>query len=403
MPEPTADAPTVPKARSCPFLPPDGIADIRAAAPVTRATFTSGHEAWLVTGYEEVRALLRDSSFSVQVPHALHTQDGVVTQKPGRGSLLWQDEPEHTSDRKLLAKEFTVRRMQALRPNIQRIVDEHLDAIEARGGPVDLVKTFANAVPSMVISDLFGVPVERRAEFQDIAEAMMRVDQDAAATEAAGMRLGGLLYQLVQERRANPGDDLISALITTEDPDGVVDDMFLMNAAGTLLIAAHDTTACMIGLGTALLLDSPDQLALLREDPSLVGNAVEELLRYLTIGQFGGERVATRDVELGGVRIAKGEQVVAHVLAADFDPAFVEEPERFDITRRPAPHLAFGFGAHQCIGQQLARIELQIVFETLFRRLPGLRLAKPVEELRFRHDIVFYGVHELPVTWHHHH
>ena len=399
MPEPTADAPTVPKARSCPFLPPDGIADIRAAAPVTRATFTSGREAWLVTGYEEVRALLRDSSFSVQVPHALHTQDGVVTQKPGRGSLLWQDEPEHTSDRKLLAKEFTVRRMQALRPNIQRIVDEHLDAIEARGGPVDLVKTFANAVPSAVISDLFGVPVERRAEFQDIAEAMMRVDQDAAATEAAGMRLGGLLHQLVQERRADPGDDLISALITTEDPDGVVDDMFLMNAAGTLLIAAHDTTACMIGLGAALLLDSPDQLALLREDPSLVGNAVEELLRYLTIGQFGGERVATRDVDLGGVRIAEGEQVVAHVLAADFDPAFVEEPERFDITRRPAPHLAFGFGAHQCIGQQLARIELQIVFETLFRRFPSLRLAKPVEELRFRHDMVFYGVHELPVTW----
>ncbi|ATW51260.1 cytochrome P450 [Streptomyces xantholiticus] len=399
MSQPTAGAPAAPKARSCPFLPPDGIADIRAAAPVTRATFTSGHEAWLVTGYEQVRAVLRDPSFSVGVPHALHTQDGVVTQKPGRGSLLWQDAPEHTDDRKLLAKEFTVRRMQALRPNIQRIVDEHLDAIEARGGPVDLVKTFANPVPSMVISDLFGVPAERRAEFQEIAEAMMRVDQDAAATEAAGMRLGGLLYQLVQERRANPGDDLISALITTEDPDGVIDDMFLMNAAGTLLIAAHDTTACMIGLGTALLLDRPDQLALLQKDPSLIGNAVEELLRYLTIGQFGAERVATQDGEIGGVRIAKGEQVVTHLLSADFDPAFVEDPERFDITRRPAPHLAFGFGAHQCIGQQLARIELQIVFGTLFRRFPTLRLAKPVEELRFRNDMVFYGVHELPVTW----
>ncbi|MGW2598666.1 cytochrome P450 [Streptomyces klenkii] len=394
-----AGAPAVPKARSCPFLPPDGLAGIREEAPVTRATFTSGQEAWLVTGYEQVRAVLRDPSFSVNVPHALHTKDGLVTQKPGRGSLLWQDAPEHTDDRRLLAKEFTVRRMQALRPNIQRIVDEHLDAIEAQGGPVDFVKAFANPVPSMVISDLFGVPVERREEFQDIAEAMMRVDQDVAATEAAGMRLGGLLYQLVQERKANPGDDLISALITTEDPDGVIDDMFLMNAAGTLLIAAHDTTACMIGLGTALLLDRPDQLALLREDPSLVGNAVEELLRYLTIGQFGSERVATQDVEFGGVRIAEGEQVVTHVLAADFDPAFVEDPERFDITRRPAPHLAFGFGAHQCIGQQLARIELQIVFGTLFKRFPTLRLAKPVEELRFRTDMVFYGVHELPVTW----
>ncbi|MFC5719436.1 cytochrome P450 [Streptomyces gamaensis] len=399
MTEPTTGAPAVPRTRSCPFLPPDGIAAVREAAPVTRATFTSGHEAWLVTGYEQVRAVLRDPSFSVRVPHALHTQDGVVTEKPGRGSLLWQDAPEHTGDRRMLAKEFTVRRMQALKPNIQRIVDEHLDAIEAQGGPVDLVKTFANPVPSMVISDLFGVPVERRPEFQEIAEAMMRVDQDAAATEAAGMRLGGLLYQLVQERRADPGDDLISALITTEDPDGVIDDMFLMNAAGTLLIAAHDTTACMIGLGTALLLDRPDQLALLREDPSLIGNAVEELLRYLTIGQYGGERVATQDVEIGGVRIGKGEQVVAHILAADFDPAFVDEPERFDITRRPAPHLAFGFGAHQCIGQQLARIELQIVFSSLLRRFPTLRPAKPVEELRFRSDMVFYGVHELPVTW----
>ncbi|MET9296618.1 cytochrome P450 [Streptomyces sp. NPDC003077] len=400
MTDAATGAPPVPRTRSCPFLPPDGLADIRAAAPVTRATFPSGDEAWLLTGYEQVRAMLRHPGFSVLVPRALNTKDGVVAERPGRGSLLWQDPPEHTGDRRLLAKEFTVRRMQQLRPNIQRIVDDHLDAMEAKGGPIDLVQALAVPVPSMVISDLFGVPVDRRPEFQDIAEAMMRVDQDAEATHAAGLRLGGLLYQLVQERRAAPGDDLISALITMDDPEGgQLDDMFLMNAAGTLLIAAHDTTACMIGMGAALLLDRPDQLALLRQDPSLIGNAVEELLRYLTIGQYGAERVATEDVELGGVTIRKGEQVIAHVLAADFDPAFVPDPERFDITRRPSPHLAFGFGAHQCIGQQLARIELQIVFETLFRRFPTLQLAVPTDQLRFRDDMVFYGVHELPVTW----
>ncbi|WP_210408237.1 cytochrome P450 [Allokutzneria sp. NRRL B-24872] len=389
----------VPRTRKCPFSPPPGLAEVRDRAPVTRATFPSGDEAWLITGYAEVRAAMRDPRFSVLVPRALHTKDGVVTAKPGRGSLLWQDAPEHTTDRKLLAKEFTVRRMQALRPNIQRIVDEHLDEMERLGPPADLVSSFAVPVPSMVISDLFGVPVEQRPEFQEIAEAVMGVNPDPEVAQAAGMRLGGMLFQMVQERRANPGEDLISALIGTDDPDGVIDDMFLITAAGTLLIAAHDTTACMIGLGSALLLDRPEQFALLRNDPSLVGTAVEEMLRFLTIGQYGGERIATEDVEIGGVLIRKGEQVVVHALAADFDPALVVDPETFDITRRPSAHLAFGFGPHQCIGQQLARIELQIVFETLVRRFPELRLAVPAEELSFRDEMVFYGVHKLPVTW----
>ncbi|MDQ2588927.1 cytochrome P450 [Saccharothrix yanglingensis] len=390
--------PHLPTARGCPFAPPDGLADIREKNPITRAVFEGGEEAWLFTGYQEVRDLLRDQRFSVRIPRSVHTRDEQPP-RPGRGSLLWQDPPTHTADRRLLAKEFTVRRMQSLQPRIQRIVDEHLDRIASLPQPVDLVAEFATPVPSMVISSLFDVPVEQLDAFQDAAAEMMRVDVEPEAVQAAAGRIMFALHQLIQAKRAEPGEDLLSALIAADDPEGVVDDTFLVTAAATLLIAAHDTTACMIGLGTALLLDRPDQVALLRADPSLIGNAVEELLRYLTIGQRGAERVALEDVRYGDVKIKAGEQVVAHALAANFDPAFVPEPERFDITRRPSAHMAFGFGPHQCIGQQLARIELQIVFRSLFERFPTLRLAVPVEELPFRHEMVFYGVHELPVEW----
>jgi cytochrome P450 len=376
-------APRLPTERRCPFAPPEGLAEIRDNSPVTKAVFDSGNQAWLFSGYHEMRELMRDTRFSVKVPRSVHTLEEEPP-KPGRGSLLWQDAPDHTTDRRLLAKEFTVRRMQALTPRIQRIVDDHLDAIAAMEQPVDLVKAFATPVPSMVISSLFGVPEDQLESFQDAAAEMMRVNIDPEATRAAGERITMSLFALIHAKKANPGNDLLSALIALDDPDGVIDDMFLVTAAATLLIAAHDTTACMIGLGTALLLDRPDQLAKLRADPTLISNAVEELLRYLTIGQRGAERVALEDVEIGGVHIKAGEQVVAHALAANFDPEFVESPDRFDITRRPSAHLAFGFGAHQCIGQQLARIELEIVFKTLFERFPTLKLAKPVEELPFR-------------------
>lgn len=390
--------PRLPTERKCPFAPPEGLADLREDSPITRAVFGSGAEAWLFTGYKQTRELLRDNRFSVKVARSVHTIEETPP-RPDRGSLLWQDDPEHATDRRLLAKEFTVRRMQELKPKIQRIVDEHLDAIAAMQGPVDLVRAFANPVPSLVISSLFDVPQDQLALFQNAAEEMMRVNVDPEATRVAGERIGMALYMLIQAKRANPGEDLLSALIAADDPDGVIDDTFLVTAAATLLIAAHDTTACMIGLGTALLLDRPDQLALLKADPELIGNTVEELLRYLTIGQRGAERIALEDVELDGVQIKAGDHVVAHGLAANFDPELVDEPDRFDITRRPSAHLAFGFGAHQCIGQQLARIELQIVFQSLFERFPTLKLAKPIDELPFRHDMVFYGVHELPVTW----
>ncbi|OLR93560.1 cytochrome P450 [Actinokineospora bangkokensis] len=397
---PGTEAPAYPTDRGgCPFRQPAGLAEFRDRAPVARATFASGREGWLATGHAEVRAILRDPRFSVRIPGSLHESADVVKHLPGRGSLLWQDGEEHDSDRRLLAREFTVRRMNLLRPNIQRIVDEHIDRMLAARAPVDLVKMFAVPVPSAVISDLFGVPEDVREDFQSGAEAMMALNTDPEALAAAGMRVSMIVYQVIQRKRAEPGDDLISGLLALPDPEGVLTDEFLVTMASTLLIAAHDTTACMIGLGTALLLDNPDQLALLRERPDLVPGAVEEMLRYLSIAQRGAERVAVEDVEIAGVTIKAGDQVAVHIPGANLDPAISEGAEDFDVTRRPTPHVAFGFGSHQCIGQQLARIELQVVFETLLRRLPGLALAKPIDQIPFRDEMVFYGVHELPVTF----
>lgn len=392
-------APIMPMARQCPFTPPDELHEMRASRPVSRASFVSGAEAWLVTGYPEVRSVLRDPRFSVKVPKSLHTVDDVAEQKPGRGSLFWQDPPDHTEDRRLLTAEFTVRRMQQLRPNIQRIVDEHLDAMEKAGPGVDLVRAFAVPVPSMVISDLFGVPDGDRAAFQEITADLLRLDLDLETWQAVTGRLFMFIYGLVQAKRAAPGDDLLSGLVTMDDPDGLITDEFLATLAATLLIAGHDTTACMIGLGTALLLDRPDQLALLHANPDLLNGAIEEMLRYLTIVHLGTQRVALEDVELNGQVIKAGDQVAVHIPAANFDPNLLTDPERFDITRKPTPHLAFGFGVHQCIGQQLARIELQVVFGTLLRRFPTLKLVVPADELSYRDDMVFYGVRELPVEW----
>lgn len=395
----TQAAPPLPTERRCPFSQPEGLAEIRETAPISRATFASGREAWLVTGFAEVRSILRDPRFSVRIPGSLHESEAAAKTLPGRGSLLWQDAPDHDVDRKILAQEFTVRRMNLLRPNITRIVEDHLDALIADGAPTDLVEKFAIPVPSMVISDLFGVPEADREQFQDAAASLMTLDLDAEAVQAAGMAVSMTVYKLIQHKREHPGDDLISALLAHDDPDGIMTDEFLVTMAATLLIAAHDTTACMIGLGTALLLNNPDQFALLRENPDLVGGAVEEMLRYLTIAQRGAERVAIEDVTIGTASIKAGDQVAVHLPAANFDPTVVENPDVFDITRRPTPHVAFGFGSHQCIGQQLARIELQVVFEALVRKLPTLTLAADVDRIPFRHDMVFYGVHELPVTW----
>ncbi|WHT18435.1 cytochrome P450 [Crossiella sp. CA-258035] len=397
----TMSAPAFPTQRQCPFHPPQEIGEVRdGEQPISRVSFPSGDTGWMVTRHADIRAVLTDPRFTVRNRRFVFSSQKQETPPPRRGMLLSMDAPEHPAYRKLLTREFTVRRMQHLRPRIQQIVDEHLDAMAAKGGVVDLVEALALPVPSLVICELLGVPYADREHFQTVTADLLRLDITFERRQAAVDEFDRYLGVLVKTKRLDPGEDLLSDLIARADAgDELLDDEVLVSFAFLLLVAGHETTANMIGLSTAVLLENPDQLALLREQPELADKAVEELLRYLTIIHLALQRTALEDVEIGGQLIKKGELVALSVSAANFDPALLDEADRLDITRQPVAHLSFGFGPHQCLGQQLARMELRVVFSTLFTRFPTLRLAVPISEVPFRTDMAIYGVHELPVRW----
>ena len=310
------------------------------------------------------------------------------------------DPPEHTRYRRLLTGQFTVRRMNALTPRIEQIVADHLDAMGKMARPVDLVQAFALPVPSLVICELLGVPYADRELFQRRSRALLSMTTDGPTLVRVRNELEQYMLGLVQAKRLQPADDLLSGLIAREDdPEGALSDEELVSIGNLLLIAGHETTANMLALGTLALLEHPAQLAALRADPSLIDQAVEELLRYLTIVQFGLVRTATEDVEVDGQCIRAGEPIVASLASANRDPQHFPEPDVLDLSRQYSPHLAFGHGVHQCLGQQLARVEMKVGFTALLERFPSLRLAVPLEQVRMRDDTFIYGVHELPVTW----
>ena len=292
--------------------------------------------------------------------------------------------------------EFTVKRLEALRPRVQEIVDQHVDAMLAGPRPTDLVTALSLPVPSLVICELLGVPYADHDFFQTRSSTLLRLDNSAEEKAAASDELRTYLSDLISSKAAEPGDDLISRQLAR---DSAPDHESLVGLATLLLIAGHETTANMISLGTVAMLAHPDQLAALRADPRRTPHAVEEMLRVFTIAEFATSRVAVADVELGGVLIRAGEGVLTVGLAANHDPDVFPEPDRVDITRGARNHIAFGYGAHQCLGQNLARIELQVVFDTLFARVPTLRLAVAEDEVPYKEDASIFGVHRLPVTW----
>src|SRR5918992_876191 len=394
---------TLPTKRTagCPFAPPAELAHLRADHPVTPLAFPDGHVGWLVTGYDAARTLLADSRFSTR-PELKHSPLGVVPRPDGAGRpaapgcFVNMDPPEHTRYRRMLAGQFTVRRMKQLEPRIRQIVGEHPTAMAAVGPPVDLVEAFALPIPSLVICELLGVPYADHAFFQEQSAAMTGLGTQEQVTAAIGA-LARYLGDLVAAKRAEPGDDLLSGLIAEA---GLTDEE-LATIGLILLVAGHETTANMLALGTFALLQHPEQLAAFLADPALAEPAVEELLRYLSILQFGApNRAALEDVELAGRLVRKGETVTLSLPAADHDPEVFDEPEALRLDRANARrHLAFGHGVHQCLGQQLARIEMRIAYRTLFDRFPTLRLAVPADEVPLRDDAVLYGVWRLPVTW----
>jgi len=297
---------------------------------------------------------------------------------------------------------FAIKRIETMRPRVQQIVDDLIDTMLAGPKPVDLVEAFALPVPSLVICELLGVPYADHDFFQQNSKVMINRTATMAQRDAARGRLMAYLDRLVGEKIANPGDDLLSQLAVERVATGQLTRDGAAQMGVLLLIAGHETTANMIALGTLALLQNPAQLEILRgsDDPKLVAGAVEELLRYLHITHNGRRRIALADIEIAGVTIRAGDGVILPNDIGNRDPdAFTGDPDELDVHRNPRHHVAFGFGVHQCLGQPLARMELQVVYGTLYKRVPTLRLAAELAEIPFKHDGSVYGVYELPVTW----
>ncbi|WP_245872221.1 cytochrome P450 [Streptomyces alboverticillatus] len=382
------------------FNPPASTRELRKKEPIARMTFADGHLGWLVTGYSAARAVLADPRFSArgELKHPPVPRAATLEESPAAppGMFIQHDDPEHQRYRKLLTGQFTVRRMRLLTEWIEKTTNEHLDAMQSQGSPADLFEHFALPLPSLVICELLGVPYADREKFQHDTAVWSSFGRSTEEVTGAFVSLGAYLHRLVTLKRSEPAEDILSGLIAA-DPS--LTDEELTSIAFLLLVAGHETTANQIGLGLLALFENPAQLAALRADRSLVDGAVEELLRYLSIVHHGPTRAALEDVEVEGVAIKADEVVMVSLAAANRDPARFTDPERLDVTRNATGHLAFGHGIHQCLGQQLARIELRVGLTALLDRFPGLRPAVPAHEVPLRHDMQVYGVYELPVAW----
>ena len=402
---PAPDAPAYPMPRTCPLSLAPGYAKLQEEGPVARVTMPNGEPAWIVTRHREVRQALTEPRVSADrtrpgYPVFPGIPSREVMRESFRGGIMGMDPPEHTVHRRLLLPEFTVRRVQALRPRIQEIVDRCLDAMVASGPPVDLVQALSLPVPAQVICDMLSMPLAERKVVDQLTRVTLRHDALPDDRAAAMAELRRMFQALVDAREGDPGDDLLGRMITSYRAAGLYDRELMARMVGALLSGGHETTASMISLGTVALLERPDQLAKLRRDPGLMPRAVEELLRYFTpLAELSGYRTALEDIELGGVPIAAGDGLIAHSGTANRDPAAFDRPDDLDIERQAHHHVAFGYGVHQCLGQNLARVELEVVFASLFDRLPDLRLAVPLDGLDFRDHLAIYGLHRLPVTW----
>ena len=392
---------TMPTARQpgCPFDPPAGLIDAREHGPISRFPFPDGHQGWLVTGYDLVRSVLADPRFSSRKElmrhHPLIDYGDIEVPPAPPGEFLLMDEPQHGRYRKPLVGKFTVRRMRLLTERVEQVTAEHLDAMEKAGPPVDLVTAFAKPIPTIVICELLGVPYEDRGSFQEQIDTFMGGETSEEELIAAYTATQEYLAELVAAKRANPTDDVLSELTDSDLTDEELKGISLI-----LLAAGFDTTANMLSLGTFALLQNPAQLAALRADPALTDGAVEELLRYLSVAKTF-MRTALEDVELGGQTIEAGTTVVLSYNTANRDPERFADSHVLDLRRQDAGgHLAFSHGIHQCLGQQLARVEMRVAFRALVDRFPTLRLAVPAEEVGLRPETAdIYGVKSLPVIW----
>jgi cytochrome P450 len=368
--------------------------------PVVLVELPDGSTAWLVGGHEEVRQVIIDQRFS----RALAVAPGRSVQGTevfAAGSIMGIDPPEHTRLRKLVSTAFTARRVEALRPRAAAIVHQLIDGLLGQPEPADLITHFSLALPVQVICEMLGVPSEDLGQFHGWSDTILSDWQaDSGEIMAALVELYNYFARLIEMKRAEPAEDLMTALIAARDEGDRLSEEELTTLGCTLLIGGHETTANQINLSLLCLLDHPDELAKLRADPDLIPAAVEELLRFVRLGSgLPPARVAKEDVALGHVTIRAGESVLPLFATANRDPSVFSDADQLDVTRDSARHLAFGAGPHHCLGAQLARLELQEAFRGLLARMPGLRLGVPAQELRFKPGMAVHSLCELPVAW----
>ncbi|MBD0742893.1 cytochrome P450 [Streptomyces sp. CBMA152] len=374
----------------------------REAAPVVRAARWFGVNAWLVTGYGEVKAVLGTAgAFSNDFSRLVERAGLDAGTNPG--GLGFSDPPDHTRLRRLLTPEFTMRRLGRLAPRIQEIVDGRLDAMAQESGPVDLVRAFALPVPALTICELLGVPHANSPEFQRLSVAHFDVSGEPDDVLRAASASLSHLMPLVREQRESPGDGLLGMLVREHGDE--ISDRELAGLADGVLTGGLETTASMLALGTVALLADPVHLRLIRDEvrgPE-VDRLVEELLRYLSVVQVAFPRFVRRDIDICGVTMRKGDVVVCSLSGANRDHSLGPGGRGFDPARRASAHpshMAFGHGIHRCIGAELARMELRIAYPALVRRFPAMRLAIEPHDIPFRKLSIVYGVEALPVLLH---
>ncbi|MBB5867870.1 cytochrome P450 [Allocatelliglobosispora scoriae] len=397
---------TTDEARTYPFGAADRLnldplyAQLRRSEPLTRVQLPYGEQAWLATRYEDVRFVLGDPRFSRAA--SVGRDEPRTHPRQNDSGMLAMDPPDHTRLRKLIAKAFTARRVETLRPRVTEIADDLLTEMASKGKPADLVEAFATPLPVMVICELLGVPFDDRHNFHRWSEAI--VSTTSLSMEQIQEYIGSLhayMGGLVAQRRVTETDDLIGAMVRARDEneDRLTEAEMIQLLAG-LLAAGHETTVTQIPNFVYVLLTNPDRWAELVADRSLVPAAVEELMRYVPLGTAAAfARYATEDIELGGVLVKAGDPVLGSLGSANRDEKVFDHPDELDFARESNPHIGFGHGPHHCVGAQLARMELQIAIDALVRHFPGLTLAVEEPDLRWKSGMLVRGLKELPVTW----
>ena len=399
---PSSEAPVFPFQRTCPFDPPREYAAARAAGAVCPVTLWNGRRAWLVTRHEDIRKVLSDDTrFSGRMadPDFPAITPARIKVDRNERAFVGMDNPAHDMYRRMFTREFSFKRIQALAPQISAISERLIDDMVKQGPPADLVPALAVKFPSLVMSALFGSPYEDHEFIIRCAVARHGLTQSPEDAESKARELAAYCRRLIDAKEANPGDDMVSRIIGEHVKPGRLSRDDFAEIGAMILRAGHDTTTNMIGMGTLLLLQNDAVRRRLAAEPALIEGFVDEVLRYVSPVQFSPRRVALEDVEIGGVTIPKGDGLFMLLASANRDEAIFDDPDELDPARDASHHLAFGFGIHQCLGQILARMELQVVFPLLLQRLPKLRVAAREGEIRFKDDMQIYGVHNLPVAW----